>query len=39
MKNLILFFAMALLPIACFAQSGTTVDLTWSIENGTLTIS
>jgi hypothetical protein len=39
MKKVILFFAMILLPAVGFAQNGTTGDLTWSLSNGTLTIS
>jgi hypothetical protein len=39
MKKLILFFAMILLPAAVFAQSGSAGDLTWSLSDGTLTIS
>jgi hypothetical protein len=39
MKHFILFFAMILLPAAAFAQSGTAGELTWSLTDGTLTIS
>ncbi|MDR0698940.1 MAG: leucine-rich repeat domain-containing protein, partial [Tannerella sp.] len=39
MKKLILFFAMILLPAVGFAQSGTTGSLSWSLSDGTLTIS
>ncbi|MDR1938073.1 MAG: leucine-rich repeat domain-containing protein [Tannerellaceae bacterium] len=39
MKHLILLFALTILPLSGFAQSGTTGNLTWSITNGTLTIS
>ena len=39
MKKAILLTTTLLLSIAGFAQSGTTGTLTWSIENGTLTIS
>jgi hypothetical protein len=39
MKNLILLFAMILLPAAGFAQSGTAGSLTWSLSGGMLTIS
>ncbi|MDR2120662.1 MAG: leucine-rich repeat protein, partial [Tannerella sp.] len=38
MKHLILLFAMILLPVAGFAQGGTTGTLTWSITDGTLTV-
>jgi hypothetical protein len=39
MKRLTLLFAVILLPVAGFAQSGTTGNLTWSISDGTLTVS
>jgi hypothetical protein len=38
MKKNILVLAMTLLPVAGFAQSGTTGDLNWSLSGGTLTI-
>jgi hypothetical protein len=39
MKHLILLLALILLPAAGVAQSGTTGSLTWTLSNGTLTIS
>jgi hypothetical protein len=41
MKHLILLFALILLPVAASAQDGTIEgsDLTWSLSDGTLTIS
>jgi hypothetical protein len=39
MKNLVSVLAMILLPVAGFAQSGTTGSLTWSLSDGMLTVS